>query len=1291
MEKNIKNHENELLLIDRRRLSSLRRKINNYNKQNKNVEKLQTAFNKLKNEAIQRFSRKRNTVLKVNYPNNLPITNKVEQIKNTVSENQVIIVCGTTGSGKTTQLPKMLYNLGYGKFGRIGCTQPRRLAATGMARRVALEMDTPYGKGVGCQVRFNNSTSDETYIKFMTDGILLSETINDKLLLQYDALIIDEAHERSLNIDFILGYIKQILIKRPDFKIIISSATLDAESFSAFFNEAPIITVEGKVYPIEDFFLPHLSEEEDLSSHILRAVNWISDLDNEGDILTFLPGEREIRDAVDILNGQKWKNSEILPLFGRLNISEQQRVFKTGNRRRIILSTNVAETSITIPGISYVIDSGLVRLNRYNAKTHVQSLQVEHISQASSKQRRGRCGRVSDGICVYLYDKETLEDSPQFTDPEICRSSLAGVILQMKTLNLPALNEFPLIDTPKASLISEGYRILRDIEAIDKDYELTENGRTVSKFPIDPHLAKIIISSQKYNVLHEILIIVSFLCMQDPKERHPEKQTAADQAHKQWINEDSDFIAILNLWNFVQRAIDAKSSNNQIKKLCRDNFVNFRRIKEWINLYNDLSDIIKELKWGTKLKTKQADYTNKFEEIHCSLLSGFPDNISIKGENNQYIGTRNRKFNVFPGSVLFKLKPKWMISFALIETTKLYARMNAVIDPEWVEKTVKHLCKYSYSNIEWDSNRGFVTAQEAVIFRGLQVHSGRKIHYGRINSAETRNIFIRDAIVPGNIHIRNRWLKEHLKLLKTITSLENKIRRPNALLDTEAIYIHYDKQIPDNIYTSKAFDRWVWKSSKNIAININEAMIPQMTPIQWSDFPDKLKFFDCEFKIKYKFNPGENNDGIILFCKNNKLHQLPDWCLDWIVPGWLPEKIKLLIKTLPKQLRIACNPIHSVINEFLNYIKHNPEFREQHLIIAMSEFLVREKDIIVNPDDFDIERIPGYLKMKIAEIDDNNKIIKISEHIPLRNQISPRLSSELDGIQEWIYTQKTDWPAGPVPEKIKIGENSKLIGYPALVDEIDSIGQHVFMNSNEAEANHKLGLIRLFKLHYSEQIKFLTKKLPINKSAILTLGYIYNNDSYKEQFINNVIYNTLSDNYFVSIRDKVTFDRQSEHALSSLFVQSEKLGAIINTLLNERDMIINKLNYIFEADKSVDDISSQLDFLFKPDFVKTDMIWTKYAKYLKALLIRIDRLKYSREKDLNKLQDLIPYQKKLDEFLITCKNTDNAYDLQYYAWLLQEYRIKIFAPEVQTNEKVSAKILDNAWDAALNDRLKFQN
>jgi len=1203
------NNNNELLLIDRRRLNSLKRKIDKYKKQNKNVNKLQEISKQFHNEAISRISKKKNSILKVEFPKNLPLTAKIKEIKNVILKNQVTIVCGTTGSGKTTQLPKILYDLGYGKLGKIGCTQPRRLAATGMARRVASEMKTTYGKGVGCQIRFNNVTSDTTSIKFMTDGILLAETINDKLLLQYDALIIDEAHERSLNIDFILGYIKQILTKRPDFKIIISSATLDAESFSTFFNEAPIITVEGKIYPIEDFFLPPLSEEEDLSSHILRAVKWISDLDDKGDILTFLPGEREIRDAADTLKGQKLNNTEILPLFGRLNISEQQRVFKTGSKRRIILSTNVAETSITIPGISYVIDTGQVRLNRYNTKTHVQSLQIEHVSQASSKQRRGRCGRVSDGICVYLYDKKTLEESPEFTDPEICRSSLAGVILQMKTLNLPALDKFPLIDTPKISLIKEGYRVLRDIEAIDNDYDLTENGRTVAKFPIDPHLAKIIISGQKYDVLHEIIIIVSFLCMQDPRERNPEKQTAADQAHKQWLNEDSDFISILNLWNFIQRAIESKTSNNQIKKLCRDNFVNYRRIKEWINLYNDLSDTAKEFNWDLKLKTKQSDYTNKFEPIHCSLLSGFPDNLSLRGENNIYIGTRNRKFSIFPGSVLFKLKPKWMMSFALIETTKLYARMNAVIDPEWVEKTVKHLCKYSYSNITWDSSRGFVSALETVIFRGLQVHNGRKIHYGRINPTETRKIFIRDAIVPGNLHIKNRWLKDHLKLLKSITSLENRIRRPNALLDTEAIYQHFDKHIPDNIYTAKSFDKWIWKSRQNISINSEDAMIPQMTPIIWSEYPDKLKFYECEFEIKYNFNPGEDDDGIILYCKTSKLHQLPDWSLDWIVQGWLPEKIKLLIKTLPKQLRIACNPIHSLIIEFLNHIKLNPDFREQHLVIALTEFLRDENDVIVNPDTFDIERIPEYLKMKIAEIDDNNKIVRISKQIPSRNQLSPRLSSELDGIKEWIYTQETNWPGKAIPEKIKIGSNSNLTGYPALVDEISTIGQHVFMNELEAEANHKSGLVRLFKLNYSEQIKFLTKKLPVNNSTILTLGYIYSDNSYQDQFINNVIYNTLTDKDFISIRDKETFEKQSEHALASLFTESEKLGGIISTLLKEKDIITNKLNYIFEADENIEDISNQLDFLFRANFIKSDMIWSQYTKYLKAISIRIDRLR----------------------------------------------------------------------------------
>ena len=721
----VKQSLDHVLLRDRSKLNSQMRKVRQRLHDNQPADQLTGKLKELHTQALKRAQRRAQVKLKLEYPDILPVSGRKDKIRNLIQNNQVVIVCGTTGSGKTTQLPKIAVEAGAGKAGRIGVTQPRRLAATGMARRVAEEMGSDYGRGVGCQVRFDDQTCDETVIKFMTDGILLAETQHDRHLLQYDCLIIDEAHERSLNIDFILGYLKSLLSIRPDLKIIISSATLDAESFSVFFDDAPVIEVEGRTYPVEDFFLPP-GKDEELSNHILRAMRWISDVDDHGDVLVFLPGEREIRDAAKKLEGQHWKNTEVLPLFGRLSMSEQQRVFKVGGRRRIILATNVAETSITIPGIHYVIDSGQVRLSRYNPRTQVQGLQIEQVSQASARQRRGRCGRVTDGICVYLYDKEVLENSAQYTDPEIRRTSLAGVILQMDLLNLPPIDRFPLIDPPQSSLVNEGYKTLFDIGAIDTDRKLTRMGRQIARFPIDPHLARMIIQAKDEGTLPEVLILTAFLSIQDVRERPTEKAEAADQAHAKWKDPKSDFITILNLWADVEAA--RQESHGKLRKFCKTNFVNYRRVMEWRNLLQDLRESLKDMNHkdtkNTKVRKGSSSSTSclrgeinasAYDQIHRSLLAGLPANIGLKGEDREFTAARNRKFFIFPGSGLFKKPPEWVMTFSLVETTKLYARIVAEIEPKWVAEVAPHLCKEVYKQPEWNADKGFVYAKESIL------------------------------------------------------------------------------------------------------------------------------------------------------------------------------------------------------------------------------------------------------------------------------------------------------------------------------------------------------------------------------------------------------------------------------------------------------------------------------------------------------------------------------------------------------------------------------------------------
>ncbi len=1332
--KNIKEIESNipvLLLQDqirlRGRLRGIKQRLKDKLPVNKMIEKLQFFYEC----ALELKNKRKPDEIKISYPADLPISSKKEEIRELVLNNQVVIVCGTTGSGKTTQLPKILLESGCGRNGRIGCTQPRRLAASGMAKRVANETFSAYGRQIGCKVRFADDTSDETVIKFMTDGILLAETMSDKLLFQYDAIIIDEAHERSLNIDFILGYLKNLLSKRPDLKIVISSATLDAESFSDFFDNAPVIQIEGRTYPVEDYFLPPKDDEEELSYHILRAVEWVTQLDQKGDILVFLPGEREIREAADLLIGKKWQGTEVLPLFGRLSMAEQQQVFKTGGRRRVILSTNVAETSITIPGIHYVIDSGFVRLSRYNPRTHIQALQIEQVSKASAKQRRGRCGRIADGICVYLYSEETLEEAPEYTDPEICRTSLAGVILQMEMLGLPSIDSFPFIDPPQYALIKEGYNALFEIGALDKDNTLTEEGKTIAAFPVDPHLAKMLCYAEKENIIPEILTIVSFLSIQDPKERPALKQEAPDAVHRQWFDERSDYIGVLKLWNFFQSRKEEKISNTQVRKLCKQNFVNYRRLREWFSLCQDLFDVVDTLGWkykGRKNEIRVFDdviarpinkadgFGETYSSFHKCILSGLPRNIGIKGEDaerafvrikednkkqitkssyiepNIYIGTKRRKFNIFPGSNLFKDSPKWIMTFALVETSKLYARLNAAIEPEWLEEIVPGLCKYSYSDIHWDKGRGFVAARETVSFAGLVIKSGRKVHYGRIFPEKAREVFIRDAMVPGEINTWGKWLKLHKRMLYNIELLEVKIRRPESLLNKEAIYEHFDDILPDTVYSKSSLEQWLKRSKARIAMRFEDAMIPQLEPINAKDYPDKLIFYNTPFKLKYLFEPGEEKDGLVLYCPSDQINLLPDWALDWVVPGWLSEKVNLLIKSLPKRLRIVCNPVQQTAEEFTALVKCGSISMEQHLIEALMIFLLQKFDLKLSVEDFNVEKFPGYITMKVAEIDESGKVLKITKGLPEREYVSTKLSSSVLAMKKWIKTGLHEWPEdGELPKTVSLQDaNSNLDGYPALVDEKISVGIQIFTDKKEADKRHKYGLIRLFRLLYAGQERYLEKKLPINNKTLLTLGLYYNNSDYKKEFVDNAIYLSLTENGTIEIRDTVTFNSRAEETLGNLFAVAEKMGETLDLIIKEKSEAESIINTVFDAVDSKADIERQLSFLFREGFMKNEIVWERYLRYSKAIKVRAERLKFSNAKDYQKMQEIIPFQDMLDERLDKLKNFDKAYGLMEFAWYLQDFRIALFAPELKPFEKVSAKRLEKAWEDTLRDRLAMQ-
>lgn len=1255
-----------LLLGDRAHLNALMRRIRQCIHDRKPVDRQLEKLNAIHLQAMQRVEKRAGVLLTTAYPESLPVSAKKDTIRELIEKHQVVIVCGTTGSGKTTQLPKIALEAGYGKVGRIGVTQPRRLAATGMARRVAEEMDSEYGKGVGCQVRFDDQTCDETIIKFMTDGILLAETQRDRHLLQYDCIIIDEAHERSLNIDFILGYLKNLLSIRTDLKIIISSATLDAASFSAFFNDAPVIEVEGRTYPVEDFFLPPGNDEE-LSNHILRATRWITDVDPEGDILVFLPGEREIRDATAKLEGRKFKNTDVLPLYGRLSMGDQQRVFHPGANRRIILATNVAETSITIPRIHYVIDSGQVRLSRYNPRTQVQGLQIEQVSQASARQRRGRCGRVTDGICIYLYDQETLEGSPEYTDPEIRRTSLAGVILQMDILGLPPIDQFPLLDPPQPALIREGYKTLHDLGAIDDEHKLTDLGRQIAAYPVDPHLARMIVQAHDEGALPEVLILVAFLSIQDVRERPADKADAADLAHKQWLDPRSDFITILNLWNFIQAEQGSGGSHGKLRKLCKKNFINYRRVMEWQNLWRDLKSVDEG-----SLPTGREPSSTLYDQIHRSLLAGLPANIGIKGETGEFLGARNRRFYIFPGSALFKKPPQWVMTFSLVETTKLYARTVAEIDPAWLETVAPHLCKATYKQPAWNADAGFVYAKESIVSGGLTLLDGRNVHFGPINPEVARDIFIKEAMVPGNLKTHGGWLRLHQRMLDDIAMLEEKLRRPGSLLDSDAIYAHFDRLLPDNVYSSKSLENWLRKSKARIAMRLNDALFPQTHPVSPADYPDELTFHNTTFQVVYTFDPGAELDGISLVCPTDKLTFLPDWAPDWLVPGWLPEKVNRLLRALPKNLRSVISPVDKTAEQFARSAESG-----RSLLDALSTFLQTEFKLPVDATDFDESALPAFLRMKVIETKDG-QIVQVHADLSAEHRLAVHRSSTETAFAKWTLPPQKSWPGEALPEFITAPDAQKTRGYPALTAAAAGVGRKVFLSQRAAEASHRAGLVKLFRMQQPDLIKYMEKRPPLSTSVQLSMSAI--DSEFLPDFFDAAIFDALTKDGELSIRDAATFAERAAEARGTFYEMATEQAEILEGMLDSREKILEALAAEPGEAESRYDIELQLAFLFRPGFLKMLDVFYNYPRYLKAMHVRLQRLRNNAQNDLKKLAEVAPFQDRLNDRLLDCDDIAAAHDLLAFATLLEELRVNRFAPEIKTPQKVSAQRLEEAWE-----------
>ncbi len=1218
-----------------------------------------------------------------NYPKELPVVEQRVAILAAIREHPVVVVVSDTGSGKTTQLPKMVAEaLGEESRGRIGCTQPRRIAAVSVAERVAEEVRVPLGDFVGYQVRFDEKISEATRIKFMTDGILLAETQGDRNLRQYAALIIDEAHERSLNIDFLLGYLKQLLVRRKDLKLVISSATLDAGAFAEFFSNngqpAPVIEAPGRMFPVAEFFLPP-REDEDLPQQVARAVEYLNDLEPHGDVLVFLPGEREIRECAEVLDGRRYRSTEVLPLFARLGLGDQQRVFHPGNQRRLILATNVAETSLTIPRIACVIDSGMVRVSRWSPGKGVQRLQVESVSQASARQRKGRCGRVRDGICVRLYEETELLDRPEFSDPEIRRSSLAGVILRMKSLGLPEIDEFPFLDPPASKAIAEGYRTLREVGALDREKNLTEYGWQMARLPVDPRLGRMLIEARKEHCLEEVLPIVAALESNDPRERPAEKTREADAAHARWKDGESDFIALLRLWNDLASCRDDRGRwrRNALRKYCAPAFLNARRVMEWANVCDELA-ILLEREWKIKL----GDIRKSFEAatytaIHKALLAGVPRQFGLwDREEKAYRSANGGFFAVFPGSGLFGLPKRfeWVMGMELVETSRLWARRVAKIDPAWVEQVAAHLCKSKYGEAHWDENQGAVYGKETVICGGLAVVMGRRIHYGRVDPKAARGVFLREGVIGNGLRKKCKFLDQVAEMRSEIEAIEHKLRRPGGLWSDEALLRFYEERIPEEINTALAFHRWLEKYEDHLQLHLADVVDEDLTDLGLAGFPDVLSYEDEEYSLYYHAGQGDRDDGVTLGVHVDQLPKLPDWFPGWGVDGNLRERAEILLRSLPKDYRRICQPISAVADGFADCWMFAP--KDRPIFTALSEYVKERVGADVPVSEYDINKLPAELVTKIWVCDDAGDELALGEDVAvLKLQLADKMRVRFEAAANLNIERRglSNWDGDRLPEQVQTPGGA---AYPALTDEGKSVGVRAFTCPAEAAESHREGGARLLVLAHEGEVAYLRKKFPLGMMTKVELPRLGTGGTSLERLI-LLAAEGAAKGHFPRSPDE--FRLLTEKVRGGWYEAATAIGRALDELLEilpeiQRWIAGNRADRNFG--EIAEDLDEQLAWLFREDFA-----WRAgfaglldYPRRLRAIRSRLGRVSsLPIVKDFEKMQRL---RRLWSPWFQRWSKQPNEARLWAQGWALEEYRVSLFAPDVPVAGKISEKKLE---------------
>ncbi|HHJ18881.1 MAG TPA: ATP-dependent RNA helicase HrpA [Gammaproteobacteria bacterium] len=1214
----------------------------------------------------------------LNYPEDLPVSGKRAEIAEAIRQHQVILVCGETGSGKTTQLPKICLEAGRGIDGLIGHTQPRRLAARTVALRIAEELKSALGTLVGFQTRFQKNLSDQNRIKLMTDGILLSEMQRDRWLNQYDTLIIDEAHERSLNIDFLLGYLKQLLAKRRNLKLIITSATIDAARMADHFDHAPIIEVTGRSYPVDILYHPMTTADDDqepldLNQAIDQAIDETQQ-QGRGDILVFLPGEREIHEVSRTLRHRR-EQMDILPLYARLNAADQQRIFHPGGRTRVILSTNVAETSLTVPGIRYVIDSGLARISRYSWHSKIQRLPIEKISQASANQRAGRCGRTGPGVCIRLYDEDDFINRSEFTDPEIQRTNLAAVILQMAALRLDRIEKFPFIDTPDPRLIRDGYRLLGELHAVDDRRKITPLGKQLARLPIDPRLGRMLIAASTLGATAEVLIIVTALAVQDPRERPFDKKQAADEKHARFNDPHSDFISLINLWNDLEAQFESLS-RNAFRKYCKKEFMNFRRWWEWRDTHRQLKLALAELK--ITLNPSPAKYL----AIHQAVLSGLLDHIGFKEEKHLYLGCRNRKFSIFPGSGVKGKTPKWIMAAEITETSRLFARTVAQIQPEWVEHVGQHLLKHSYSEPHWQTRSARVGGYEKLTLYGLVINPKRPVNYAQIDPALARELFIRHALVYGQWSMKLPVIEKNRSDIESIEDIETRTRRRDILIDEEDLYVFYHRKLPDNIHSGEAFRKWYrsLKDPKILRIHRNDLLRDDIQTLDVDQaFPKYWEQQGLQLPLHYQFEPGHEADGVTLRIPLAVLPQVDADRCDWLVPGLLEEKFIALIKALPKKLRKNFVPAP----DFAHAIKQTLSIYEGNLFEQMSDALNRMTGVHVTPDDWNLTLEP-HLIMRFEIIDENSKVIKAGRSLTaLRDTLAQQLEKKPapPSLQSFEREQITHWDFGELPDYIECEEAGyRIRRYPALSAEKQGIALRLFDQQPVAEQAMQEGLLALIRLQLKQDIRYLDKNIPNLTDNCLKFSALGQCRQFKDDLIDSSIQRCFL-NEPSPPKNEAAFSQRLKTGRDQLVTTANELSALAGEILGLYHKISQQIrgNLPLSAIEAAADVKSQLNALVYPGFLRRTPATQlgQLPRYLKAMQIRLEKVPNAPDKDRMRRVELAPlleYQSS-----ITPEKYHASTALQNFRWQLEELRVSLFAQELGTRQRVSIKRLEKLW------------